>query len=291
LGSSGSKRMRKNNLRNITSAGLLSLALVLSGLAACGGESPATTTTTRPPITTATTVTIPPVVNYTYRVVNTFPHDRAAFTQGLVYADGVFYESTGLLVRSSLRRVEPATGKVLQNLDLAPQYFAEGLVLWQDSLIQLTWQSGIGFVYDKTTFEKKRDFSYTTEGWGLTQDGRRLIMSDGTANLYFIDPVTFQRTGQVEVRDNGIPVVRLNELEYIDGKVYANIWQTNKIAIIEPDSGRVTGWIDLTGLLPAAQSAGADVLNGIAYDAVGKRLFVTGKLWPLLFEIELIPKN
>jgi glutamine cyclotransferase len=176
-------------------------------------------------------------------------------------------------------------------MDVAPVYFAEGLALWQDSLIQLTWQSGIGFVYDKTTFEKKRDFNYNTEGWGLTHDGRRLIMSDGTANLYFLDPATFQRTGQVEVRDNGTPVVRLNELEYIDGKVYANIWQTNQIAIIEPDSGRVSGWIDLTGLLPVAQSAGADVLNGIAYDAAGKRLFVTGKLWPLLFEIELIPKS
>lgn len=239
--------------------------------------------------TTASTIA-PAFTNYTYRIVNTYPHDRSAFTQGLVYSDGFFYESTGLYGRSSLRKVDPATGRVLQTESLDAKYFAEGLALWQDSLIQLTWQSHIGFVYDRATFDLKRDFSYATEGWGLTHDGSRLIMSDGTANLYFLDPATFKVVSQIEVRDASVPVVRLNELEYIDGKVYANIWQTNKIAIIDPFDGRVTAWIDLTGLLTPTQAAGAsvDVLNGIAYDSTGKRLFVTGKLWPLVFEIELV---
>jgi len=240
-----------------------------------------------PPVTTANTIA--PVVNYTYRVVNTYPHDPAAFTQGLVYADGFFYESTGLYGRSSLRKIEPATGKVLQKVDVPARYFAEGLALWQDSLIQLTWQSQLGFVYDKTTFDLKQDFSYLTEGWGLTHDDQHLIMSDGTSTIYFLDPETFQKTGQIEVRDEGLPVVRLNELEYIEGKIYANVWQTDKIAIIDPGDGHIAGWIDLTGLLSAAQSPGADVLNGIAYDAAKKRLFVAGKLWPLVFEIVLIP--
>jgi glutamine cyclotransferase len=245
--------------------------------------------TVEPPATTTTT---PPVINYTYRIVNTYPHDRGAFTEGLIYNGGFFYESTGLYGQSSLRRVEPATGRVLQEQAVPPQYFGEGLTLWQDSLVQLTWQTHKGFVYDRTTFSLGRDFSYTTEGWGLTHDGSRLIMSDGTATLFFLDPATFQVTGQVEVRDDSIPVVRLNELEYVSGKIYANIWQTDKIAIIDPADGRVTGWIDLRGLLTPAQAAGSpvDVLNGIAYDAGGKRLFVTGKLWPLLFEIELVPR-
>jgi len=242
---------------------------------------------------TATTPTIPPVTDYTYRIINSFPHDRTAFTQGLVYDSGFFYESTGLVGRSSLRKVEPATGEVLRKTDVPAPYFAEGLALWQNSLVQLTWQSGIGFIYDKATFDQKGDFTYATEGWGLTHDGSRLIMSDGTANLYFLDPATFQKIGQVEVRDDGAPVVRLNELEYIDGKIYANVWQTNRIAVIDPGDGRVTGWIDLAGLLTPQQTAGGtvDVLNGIAYDAAGKRLFVTGKLWPLVFEIELVPQG
>jgi len=250
------------------------------------------------PLACAPTVEPPPITstqftNYTYRIVNTYPHDRGAFTQGLVFSDGFFYESTGLYGRSSLRKVEPATGRVLQIEALPPGFFAEGLALWQDSLVQLTWQSGVGFVYDRQTFDLERNFSYATEGWGLTHDGSRLILSDGTATLYFLNPTTFEKIGQIEVRAGGAPVAMLNELEYVNGKVYANIWQTNKIAVIDPTDGRVTGWIDLTGLLTPAQAAGAtvDVLNGIAYDVATKRLFVTGKLWPLLFEIELIPKS
>ncbi len=262
---------------------LLLVAVLLAGSTACNPPVSPTTTAT-----TATAFT-----NYTYRVVASFPHDRGAFTQGLVFSNGFFYESTGLYGRSSLRKVEIVTGAVLQKVDVPAQYFAEGLALWQDSLIQLTWQSHIGFVYDKVTFDLERDFSYTTEGWGLTHDGSRLILSDGTTNLYFLDPATFKVVSQVEVRDSGMPVVRLNELEYIDGKVYANVWQTDKIAIIDPADGRVTGWIDLTGLLTPAQASpvAVDVLNGIAYDPATKRLFVTGKLWPLVFEIELIGVN
>jgi len=271
-------------LRGVTFfSALLLVAALLAGPIACNPSvSPTTTATTTPAFT-----------NYSYRIVNSFPHDRGAFTQGLIFDEGFFYESSGLYGQSSLRKVEIATGSVPQKVDVSAQYFAEGLALWQDSLIQLTWQSHIGFVYDKVTFDLERDFSYTTEGWGLTHDGSRLIMSDGTANLYFLDPATFKVVSQVEVRDNGMPVVRLNELEYIDGKVYANVWQTDKIAIIDPADGQVSAWIDLTGLLSTAQASpvAVDVLNGIAYDAAGKRLFVTGKLWPLVFEIELVGVN
>lgn len=260
----------------------LTVSLLILPLACSEGESHPGTTT-KPPADQAVTY-------YSYRIVNSYPHDSTAFTQGLVYFDGFFYESTGLNGRSSIRKVEVVTGTVLQSKLLAQQYFGEGLTLWQDTLIQLTWQSGIGFIYDLETFDMKRDFTYVTEGWGLTHDGSRIIMSDGTANLYFLDPVTLQRQGQVEVKDGTTPVVRLNELEYIDGKIYANVWQTDRIAIIDPANGRVTGWIDLTGLLTPSQASGlnVDVLNGIAFDKAGKRLFVTGKLWPLIFELQLV---
>ncbi|MEN8614869.1 glutaminyl-peptide cyclotransferase [Dehalogenimonas sp. THU2] len=266
-------------------AGLLIAVMIAIGPVACGqGEPP-------PETTQAPQTTPPPEGDYSYRIVNTYPHDRTAFTQGLVYDGGFLYESTGLYGSSSVRKVDPATGQVLQSFSLSSQYFGEGLTLWQDSLIQLTWQSKVGFVYDKDTFDLRRDFAYTTEGWGLTHDGSRLIMSDGTATLYFLDPATFAVLGQVNVHDGGTPVVRLNELEYIEGRVFANIWQTNKIVIINPADGEVTGWIDLTGLLTPEQAGGVavDVLNGIAWDAAGGRLLVTGKLWPLLFEIELVP--
>jgi glutaminyl-peptide cyclotransferase len=260
---------------------VMSLTLAASGC----GTSPSTTTTT-----TAQT-TSPPVANYTYRIVIQYPHDRAAFTEGLIYSDGFLYESTGLYGQSTLRKVDLTAGRVLQSASLASQYFGEGLTLWQDSLIQLTWQTHIGFVYARDTFKLLRSFTYPTEGWGLTNDGSRLIMSDGTSTVYFLDPATFQVTGSVQVKDKGIPVVNINELEYVNGKIYANIWMTDKIAIINPADGNVESWIDLTGLLPPeANPVAVDVLNGIAYDPVGKRLFVTGKLWPLLFEIELVPK-
>ncbi|MCP4544072.1 MAG: glutaminyl-peptide cyclotransferase [Chloroflexi bacterium] len=230
--------------------------------------------------------TPPPV--YTYTVVQTYPHDLNAFTQGLVFTDGIFYEGTGLYGRSSLRKVELETGNVLQIYRLPQQFFGEGITIYGDQIIQLTWRSHIGFVYAKDSFQLLKTFNYPTEGWGLAHDGERLIMSDGTSTLYFLDPETLEIIGQVEVYDNNGPVVRLNELEYIQGEVYANVWQTNRIARIDPQTGRVVGWINLKGLLSHTNLAQAvDVLNGIAYDAEGDRLFVTGKLWPVLFEIQL----
>lgn len=224
----------------------------------------------------------------TYRIVNAFPHDPAAFTQGLVYADGVLYEGTGLHGQSSLRRVDLESGVVLKRRELPRQFFGEGLTVWKDRILQLTWRSQVGFVYDRQSFEPAGKFNYSTEGWGLTHDGRRLIMSDGTSTLYFLDPDSFEETGQVTVHDDEGPVIRLNELEYVKGEIYANIWRTDRIARIDPASGRVLGWIDLHGLLSAEEQSGPeDVLNGIAYDLVKERLFVTGKRWPKLFEIEL----
>jgi len=226
---------------------------------------------------------------YGYRVLAVYPHDQGAFTEGLEYVDGNFYESTGLRGRSSLRKVDLATGEVLQMRPIADQYFGEGVTRFGDKLYQLTWQSHLGFVYDRASFEPLATFRYPTEGWGLTQNGRALIMSDGTPHLYFLDPRTLTLLRQVTVRDEAGPVWRLNELEYIDGEVYANVWQTDRIARIDPETGRVLAWIDLTGLLPEADRPGADVLNGIAWDVAGGRLFVTGKLWPKLFQIELTP--
>ncbi len=249
---------------------------------------PTATATAQPPADTATPA---PVEQFGYRVKNVLPHDRGAFTQGLVFQDGIFYEGTGLYGRSSLRKVTPETGAVIQQQNLPPTFFGEGITIWGDEIIQLTWKSRRGFVYDKNTFKLKREFNYPTEGWGITHDGTRLIMSDGTANLYFWNPETLEEIGRVEVRDGDTPIVRLNELEYIDGAVYANVWQTNRIARIDPDSGRVTAWIDLSGLLsPEDLAQPVDVLNGIAFDAESNRLFVTGKLWPKIFEIELVQK-
>jgi glutaminyl-peptide cyclotransferase len=227
---------------------------------------------------------------YTCRVKKTYPHDPLAFTQGLVYGDGIFYESTGLRGRSSLRRVEVETGRVLQRTGLLGMYFGEGIAVFRDRIYQLTWTSGVGFVYDKKTLTLQREFHYGIEGWGMTQDGTSLIVSDGSPNLYFWDPETLLETRRITVRDGTEPVPNLNELEYIDGEIYANIWQKDRIARISPQSGKVLAWIDLTGLLPASErTGGEDVLNGIAWDPETKRLFVTGKLWPKLFEIELVP--
>jgi glutamine cyclotransferase len=227
---------------------------------------------------------------YGYRIVNVYPHDPEAFTQGLVFHDGILYEGTGLWGESTLRKVDLESGEILKLYSLPPQYFGEGITIYGDRVIQLTWREETGFVYDKDSFEWLETFTYTTEGWGLTHDGTRLIMSDGTATLYFWDPETFEETGRVQVYDDDGPVVRVNELEYIQGLVYANVWLTDLVAIIDPQSGRVTAYIDLGGLLEAEdRGERVDVLNGIAYDPAGDRLFVTGKLWPKLFEIELIP--
>jgi glutamine cyclotransferase len=229
---------------------------------------------------------------YGYKILKTYPHDPKAFTQGLVYyKDDILYEGTGMWGESSLRKVDLKTGQVLQIHTLPSDIFGEGITLWGDKIIQLTWQHRKGFVYDRETFTLLREFSYPTEGWGITHDGTRLIMSDGSATLFVWDPETLQEIGRIEVRDDKGPVVRLNELEYIRGLIYANVWQTDRIAIIRPDDGHVVGWIDLSGLLaPEDRHARVDVLNGIAYDAEGDRLFVTGKYWPKLFQIQLIKK-
>lgn len=236
---------------------------------------------------TSTTPTI-----YTYEVVKVYHHDENAFTQGLVFENGVLYESTGLYGRSSLRRVDLETGYVLQRYPLPPELFGEGVTVFGDRIIQLTWQNQTGFVYDKNSFELLREFSYPTEGWGVTNDDSQLIMSDGTSTLHFLNSETFEKTGQVEVHDsNSNPVTNLNELEYINGKVYANIWGKETIAVIDPHTGQVAAWIDLAGIYNQVTYNSGSVLNGIAYDAQGDRLFVTGKLWSQLFQIKLTALN
>jgi len=226
-----------------------------------------------------------------YRVVHAYPHDAQAFTQGLVYVDGHLYESTGLNGQSTLREDDLETGRVIREVSVPSQYFGEGLTNWGNTLIQLTWKAHIAFVYDRGTFHLLRTFHYPWEGWGLTQDGRHLILSDGSATLHFLNPATFAQVRSINVTYNGKPVDELNELEYIHGEIYANVWMTDKIARISPESGKVLGWINLAGLLPAIEIRSNDaVLNGIAYDAAHNRLFVTGKLWPRLFQIEVVKK-
>jgi glutamine cyclotransferase len=233
----------------------------------------------------------PPAVKvYKYKVINTFPHDPNAFTQGLVWENGFLYEGTGLSGHSSLRKVELETGKVLQEIKLPDEYFGEGITIFKNKIIQLTYLSKVGFVYNKDTFELLRQFSYPTEGWGITHNGKNLIMSDGTPTLYFWDPETFEKISSIDAYENDNLLWGLNELEYIDGRIYANIWPTDRIAIINPKTGRVTATIDMIGLLNKQNlSHEVDVLNGIAYDPVNRRLFVTGKFWPKLYEIKLIP--
>ena len=243
-------------------------------------------TPTPPPTATPTGETSP--ISYTYEVINVYPHDSNAFTQGLAIDEGVMYEGTGLTGESSLRRVDLETGDVLQIRELPSDLFGEGITVFDDKIIQLTWQSQIGFVYDKNSFDLLQNFSYSTQGWGITTDGTRLIMSDGSANLYFLNPETFEKTGQVEVHDGNTSVTKLNELEYINGEVYANVWLTDKIAIVNPNTGQVTGWIDLTGIYTPGTGDSNNVLNGIAYDSENSSLFVTGKRWSQLFEIKLI---
>lgn len=235
----------------------------------------------RPPATLPT---------FGYAIVNTYPHDRDAFTQGLLHLDGVLYEGTGLNGRSSIRRVKLETGEVLQKHDLPGQYFGEGITVWKSDLFQLTYQSGVAFVYDRLTFAPRRSFRYEGEGWGLTDDQSGLIMSDGTEYLRFLDPATFAERRRLRVTAAGVPLKNLNELEIVKGEIFANVWQTDYLARIDPASGRVSGYVDLRGLLTPREAASADVLNGIAYDAPRDRLFVTGKLWPKLFEIRVVKK-
>ncbi len=229
---------------------------------------------------------------YTYRVINAYPHDPQAFTQGLAFDDGFLYEGTGLYGRSTLRKVELTSGKVIRSLRLAERFFGEGITVFGEHIIQLTWRSKLAFVYRKRDFQLQQSFPYPTEGWGLTHDGTRLILSDGTATLHFLDPRNFREIDRIEVFDDTGPVQGLNELEYVRGEIFANVWRSERIARIAPATGRVTGWIDLSGILPEQdRAAPVDVLNGIAYDPARGRLFVTGKLWPKLFEIELRPSD
>jgi glutamine cyclotransferase len=227
---------------------------------------------------------------WTYKVVNTFAHDPKAFTQGLVFGDGFLYEGTGLNGRSELRKVDLETGKVLQDYKLPDEFFGEGITVYDDRIIQLTYQSRVGFVYNKETFELLREFTYPTEGWGLTHNDDYLIMSDGTPMLYFLNPETFAQNHKIMVLDRDSPVWGLNELEYIDGQIYANVWPTERIVKVDPETGRVIGWIDMEGILaPQDHDESVDVFNGIAYDATNRRLFVTGKFYPKLYEIKLVP--
>jgi glutamine cyclotransferase len=229
---------------------------------------------------------------YDYRVVNVYPHDRQAYTQGLIFSNGFLYESTGLHGASGLRRVQLDTGRVLDRHSLDRRYFGEGITDWEGSLLQLTWRSNLGFIYDRSNLKVRGTFPYPGEGWGLTHDRKRLIMSDGTAILRFLDPRTFRETGRMTVRDGAVPLAELNELEFVRGEIFANVYRTDLIARISPQTGRVVGWIDLRGLLPEGEKRiPVDVLNGIAYDGHRDRLFVTGKLWPKLYEIKLFRRE
>jgi glutaminyl-peptide cyclotransferase len=229
---------------------------------------------------------------YGYRVVNAYPHDIHAFTEGLFYLDGYLYEGTGQVGESSIRKVELTTGAVVQQRELPPPDYGEGIIAWRGKLLELTWKGEHGYIYDLATFRKIGSFPYAGEGWSLTQDGTHLLMSDGTPDIRVIDPQTLTQVSAIHVTDGGQPVTNLNELEWVRGQLYANVWMTNRIARIDPATGNVVGWIDLDGLQPKPQDTedpGNDVLNGIAYDASSNRLFVTGKRWPKIYEIQLTP--
>ena len=228
---------------------------------------------------------------YTFAIVAVYPHDTSAFTQGLAYRDGFLYEGTGREGQSSLRKVRLETGEIVQQVNLEPDLFGEGITLLNDKVIQLTWKSGIGFVYDLNSFRLLRRFSYSGEGWGLATNGRELFLSDGTPEIRVLDGETFQEKRRIKVHEGSTAVDQLNELEFVEGQVFANLWHSNRVARISPQTGDVVGWIDLTGLLsPMYRLEPEAVLNGIAYDPIRKRLFVTGKLWPRIFEIKLSPK-
>jgi len=262
--------------KTATYAVLVAATVVLSGLAVYVVVNQQTATQSPPP------------THYTYRILNTYPHDTGAYTEGLVFSDGELFESTGLVGASSLRRVDLHSGNVLQQHTLSGGLYGEGLAAVEDTLVQLTWRNHVGFVYDKQTFDLMRNFSLATEGWGLTYDGASLILSDGSSTLYFLDPASYQVTGQVTVKDGEREVTKINELEYIAGDVYANIWHSTNVAIIDPETGQVKGLVDLGGL---HQPTGLDdVLNGIAYNEETGGLFVTGKNWPSLYQIELVAK-
>ena len=269
--------------------------LLLAACAACGGESSRPVDTAQAPAPPgAPAAPSPPATGTpTVRAVvaQRYPHDTSAFTQGLFFVDGQMYETTGMEGQSELRKVDYRTGLVQQRRGLPAPYFGEGSVALNGRLYQLTWKSQRAFVYDLATFQPRDTLSYTGEGWGLTTDGTALYMSDGTAKLRVLDPRTFAVRRTIDVKDGGSPVSQLNELEWVDGQILANVWQSEQIARIDPATGSVVGWIDLQGILPTSQRTGKeDVMNGIAYDTTTKKLFVTGKWWPTLFEVRLEPR-
>lgn len=269
------------------------LALLSSSLVvACGASSPApeaAASTAAPPSAAAGT---PAVEHLGYEIVRSHPHDPTSFTQGLTIADGHLYEGTGLHGQSSLRRVDLQTGAALQQIALDSRFFGEGIAVVGDRIVQLTYQTGVGFVYDKKTFAKLREFQYKGQGWGLAYDGQRLIMSDSTDTLRFWNPETFEEVGRLRVRDGDRAIDRVNEMEYVDGAIYANIWQEDRIARIDPKTGVVTAWIDMSNLLTATErSRGVDVLNGIAHDPRTGHFLITGKLWPWVFEVRFVKKR
>ena len=280
--------------------GLLLLTIVFGGAGCDGGANTTNTNTPGGPAVNKSTVAnanvnanavADQVPVYGYEVVNTFPHDPAAFTQGIIFHDGALIESTGLEGRSTLRRVELQTGKVLQKVDVPPFFFAEGMTLFNGKIYQLTWKGEKGFIYDPQTFKKTGEFTYTGEGWGLTHDADSLILSDGSNQIRFIDPNTYKVKRTINVLDRGRPLEEINELEYVRGEIFANIWHDDRIVRIDPQTGRINGWVDMTNLLKPGDVTNEEaVLNGIAYDEQGDRLFVTGKLWPKLFEIKLKQK-
>jgi glutaminyl-peptide cyclotransferase len=263
---------------------VLILALSVAALQCNAGANSGSSTSSTPPNAV--------VAKHSYQIVKAYPHDTGAFTQGLIFVDGKLYEGTGQEGRSSVREVDLQTGRVLKKVDIPEQFFGEGITLLNGKIYQLTWQHQVGFIYNAQTLEKVGEFNYTGQGWGITNDGRSLIISDGSNRLKFLDPDSFRVTKTIAVLDGRTSVDELNELEYVNGEIYANIWHDQRIVTIDPQNGRVTGWIDLTGLLqPGAVHDEEAVLNGIAYDQAGKRLFVTGKLWPQLFEIKLKPQS
>ncbi|WP_235926603.1 glutaminyl-peptide cyclotransferase [Actinokineospora pegani] len=251
-------------------------ALLLIATSGCAHAAPAPAATSGP-------------ATMRVEVLARLPHDPTAFTQGLEIADGTLYEGTGLAGQSRIRALDPATGAPRAEVALPPELFGEGITVVGDRIWQITWQNGVAIERDRATLAERRRVSYTGEGWGLCHDGARLVMSDGSATLTFRDPATFAPTGEVRVVDGGTPVGELNELECVDGAVYANVWKTDRIVRIDPGSGRVTGSADLSGLLTGAEQQGVDVLNGIAAVPGTDEFLVTGKLWPALFRVRLAP--
>ena len=276
--------------RSMSSRLLIVLSVASSLAVACGASSTPTPEAQARPASSVPAA--PRVEQYGYRIVRSHPHDPAAFTQGLTIADGQMYEGTGLYGQSSLRRVDLPTGGVLQSIPLDSQSFGEGIAVVGDRIYQLTYQTGVGFVYDRKSFAKQKEFKYRGEGWGLTYDGQRLIMSDGTDTLRFWDPETLEERGRLRVRDGDTAIKDINELEFVDGVLYANVWQQERIARIDPKTGVVTAWIDMSNLLTATErSRGVDVLNGIAHDPKTGHFLITGKLWPWVFEVEFVRKS